>query len=256
MSEKQIIRLSRTPEGFGNTADELTAEMFESELPIQHSHSYFEDDELGLYIGVWDTTDMVEVAGPYGCDEFMIVLEGQAAIKNTSTGEVETVAAGEGFVIAKGYECQWQQQGYLRKFYVISEHPQEPIPEQPAANGIIKMQAQQASPDNRAEKLEVELTGDSFELKTPTKVNKGQHLYQDNLGRFVAGIWQSDAFETKLQPFPRHEFIYVQSGQLTCIDEHQQAHIFNAGDAFFIPKGTVCQWQVKDNVRTYYTIIQ
>jgi len=58
MSKKKIIKLSQNPEGFGEITDELEVEMFESSLPKQHTHSYFEDEVLGLYIGVWDTTDM------------------------------------------------------------------------------------------------------------------------------------------------------------------------------------------------------
>ena len=56
MPAKRIISLSPAPEGFGQTPDELTPDMFVSELPVQHSHEYYADEELGLYIGVWDTT--------------------------------------------------------------------------------------------------------------------------------------------------------------------------------------------------------
>ena len=226
--------------------------MFDLAMPIQHNHSYYEDDELGLYIGVWDTTDMVTTAGPYGCDEFMIVLEGQAAIKNIDTGELETVDAGEGFVIPKGYQCQWQQRGYLRKFYVISEHPNEKTPEQASVSSIVKIKQQ----TSKQVALDVELEGDAFDMASAKPVNKGQHLYQDNLGRFVAGIWQSDGLTTKRQAFPRNEFIYIHSGSLTCIDEHDNGHVFAAGDALFIPQGTICHWQINEPVCTYYAIIQ
>jgi len=252
MKSNAIIRLNRHPENFGNEADELTADMFESTLPTQHSHSYYEDEALGLYIGVWDTTDMVETAGPYACDEFMVLLEGKASIKNNKTGELETVENGEAFVIPKGYDCQWQQAGYLRKFYVISEHPDETIPDKPSIENIVNFSESETIPTG----LTVKVTGDSFKMKTDKKANAGKHLYQNHNGKFFAGIWQSDALETQMQTFPRNEFIYITSGSLVCIDENNQEHKFIQGDAFFVPQGTPCYWRIDKKVSTYYAVLQ
>ncbi|RLA02440.1 MAG: hypothetical protein DRQ47_06770, partial [Gammaproteobacteria bacterium] len=95
MTSTKIIKFSPSPEGFGQTHDELSSGDFASDLPIQNTHSYFEDPEAGLYIGVWDTTKMSEIAGPYGCDEFMLILEGEALIRNCKTEQVESVKPGE-----------------------------------------------------------------------------------------------------------------------------------------------------------------
>ena len=84
--DKSIIRLNPDPEGFGETPDKLEAEDFSSEVPVQHTHSNYEDDEIGLYVGLWDTETMVEAGGPYACDEFMWLLEGECQIKNNRTG--------------------------------------------------------------------------------------------------------------------------------------------------------------------------
>ena len=78
MPSKKIIRLSANPEGFGQTPDDLEPDMFVTEPQAQHTHSYYEDEALGLNVGVWDTTDMIESSGPYACDEFMFLLEGDA----------------------------------------------------------------------------------------------------------------------------------------------------------------------------------
>ena len=257
MSNKQIIRLSTQPKNFGKVTDELDSDMFESAVPEQHTHSYYEDETLGLYVGVWDTTDMVENAAPYACDEFMVVLEGQAAIKNIKTGEIEIVNAGESFVIPKGYDCQWQQSGYLRKFYMISEHPDEIIPVVPTFDGIVNISKRH----NSASKHTIDISqstraNKSFIMKSGKPVKKGQHLYQDSTGNFFSGIWQSQAFETVQQAFPRNEFIYIQSGTLVCIDEHNKSHTFTCGDAVFIPQGTMCHWRVDDSVCAFYAVLQ
>ena len=129
--DRSIIRLHPNPTGFGHSADELDATEFASAIPVQHSCSAFEDDVIGLYVGLWDTEAMVETGGPYACDEFMWLLEGECHIRNNKTGDIETATAGMPFVIPRGYDCQWHQPGYLRKFYVISEHPEEDMPAAP-----------------------------------------------------------------------------------------------------------------------------
>ena len=71
MMTRSMIRLSPDPEGFGETPDKLEAGDFHSDVPVPHTHSDYEDDEIGLYVGLWDTEAMVEAGGPYACDEFM-----------------------------------------------------------------------------------------------------------------------------------------------------------------------------------------
>ena len=220
--DKSIIRLSPDPEGFGETPDELDATDFSSDVPVQHTHSYYEDDEIGLYVGLWDTEAMVEAGGPYACDEFMWLLKGECQIRNNRTGEIETVKAGTPFVIPKGYDCQWHQPGYLRKFYVISEHPGERIPAVPAHEGIVIPKAS----------------------------------YKDTTGRFFSGTWASEAFESRQRPFPYNEFAYVYEGSITLTDTKGAAQEFTAGDAFFIPEGVECEAAVASSVRLYITVIK
>ncbi len=256
MLNHKIIRLSPSPQGFGDVRDELDAQLFASELPVQHTHVYYEDDSLGLYIGVWDTSTMIEASAPYSCDEFMYLLEGDVEIKNSKTGSMEQVQAGEAFVIPKGYDCQWHQTGYLRKFFVISEHPEEDIPVTPVVESIIKLQAnhskQLAIQDTTRDRIEQK----PFVIKGKAAEQKYQHDYIDHTGKFMAGTWQSEAFITKMQPFPRNEFIYLQSGSLVITEPEGQEHFFTAGDAFFVPQGVLCNWRATGDVRAFYTILQ
>lgn len=207
IATSSIIKLSQNPADFGSEADELSADMFVSALPVQHSHSYFECEETGIYIGVWDTTDMVETAGPYSCDEFMVIIEGAVEIKNNKTGIKQTVLAGESFIIPQGYDCQWHQSGYLRKFYVISEPPTQTIPETPVVESIIKLQPNQ--------------TG---------------HQYQHN--NFAVGIIEGDEVNSDLQQSVCHTFYFVTRGELVLTQTNGATLTCRAGDAFFIPKGT------------------
>ncbi len=55
---------------------DLEPDAFQSPLPVQHYHLIFEDEEIGLAVGIWDTTSMQEAFGPYPGDEFITVLDG------------------------------------------------------------------------------------------------------------------------------------------------------------------------------------
>lgn len=243
MPDSKIIRLEANPEGFGETADELSEEQFASSLPTQHSHEYYADEDLGLYIGVWDTDDMVEAAGPYACEEFMWLIEGEAVIRNTQTGAQETARAGEPFIIPKAYDCQWHQRGYLRKFYVIWERPEEAFPESPVHEGIII--ARTDAP--------LTATTDSVSFAVVVGATPAENVwYTDGTGKFVSGTWHSGAFEAQAQPFPHHEFLRVQDGSICLKDEAGTEHQFTAGDTFFIPKGTICSARVEDSVTVFF----
>ncbi len=255
MSEKKIIKLSQNPFSVGDVdvdvdvdvsdvsdVSDVDAATFESSLPAQHGHCYYADEALGLYIGVCDTTDIVKIAAPHAYDEFMTIIEGAVAIKNNNTGKVETIMAGESFVIPYGYDCQWHQQGYylnpaLRKFYVIYE-PQEP-PEKPVTENVIYI--------NENSDIPWQATSDGHKKKV---------LYQNHNQSFTCGVWQGNAFTTDTIAFPYNEFITIKQGSLICTDENNIKHQFNAGDALFIPQGTRCAWQVKDKVTIYYSQIK
>ena len=247
MTDAKIVRLSRRPDGFGQTPDALTQDMFESGLPLQHTHDYFSDDELGIYVGVWDTTDMVETAGQYACDEFMVLLEGNAAIRNCKTGKMETAAAGEPFVIPKGYDCQWHQSGYLRKFFLIYENPNEVIPARPAVEGIIIPSAETAREDQSPSDLFV---------ANNAEVSQRQHIsYQNHCGDFLAGTWQSEHFESATQAAPHYLFAQIISGSLMLTDDAGKQHAFENGDALFIPKGTTCSASSSGNVSLFFALV-
>ncbi len=246
-NDRSIIRLSPDPEGFGETADALEAEDFSSDIPLQHTHSGYEDDDIGLYVGLWDTESMVETGGPYACDEFMWLIEGECQIRNNRTGETETVKAGTPFVIPRGYDCQWQQQGYLRKYFVISEHPGDEIPAVPAHEGVVIP---------KADAILVEVVEDApFAITAGTRPRQNI-CYEDTTGRFLSGTWASEAFESEERPFPYHEFAYVQDGSITLTEAKGATQVFNAGDALFIPEGVECSATVSSNVCMYIAVIK
>ncbi|MGB0936893.1 MAG: cupin domain-containing protein [Colwellia sp.] len=241
MLKSKIIQLNANPEGFGEVADELEQSMFASSLPVQHSHDDFEDEDLGLYVGVWDTTDMVEAAGPYACHEFMTVIEGSVDIKNNVTGKIETVVAGQSFVIPKDYDCQWQQTGYLRKFYVIYEpEDEQPSTEQPSGIVIIS--------ENKA--IAWQETSDGHRKKV---------LFSNESGTFVSGVWNTNGLETGEIQFPYNEFFTIKTGNIVCteiVGDKTIEHEFKCGSSVFIPKDTACSWKISTPTTLHFVQIK
>ncbi len=220
MSSGKIIRLSVNPESFGDMPDELSQEMFASAIPIQHSHAYFEDETLGLYVGLWDTTEMIEVSAPYPCEEFMVLLEGTAAIHDANRQGIEKVNVDESFVIPREYDCQWHQSGYLKKFYVIYENPNKK-PAKPVRECIVKI-TDNSPADNSV-------------------------LYQNADKTFIVGSTINMADKVNVAACHYHQFIYQRRGNLviTVQDDALSSReiLIPAGEAVFIPAGISYQWQ-------------
>lgn len=237
MSGKSIIKLSQRSTGIGDITGELDLVIFELAKPIKYSNKGYEDEELGLYLGVSDFTDTVNNTEPYPYDEFIFIIEGTVEVKNNKTDHSEIIGAGKSFVIPHGYDYQWHQQGDLRKLYVSFEV--QDTSEKPSTENLIYI-------DEKSD-ISWQETSDGHRKKI---------LYQNNNQRFTAGVWQSGAFTTGMIDFPYHEFILIHSGSLICTDDSGVAHHFKSGDALFIPQGTPCAWQVKDKVSIYFVQIK
>ena len=63
------------------------------------------------------------------------------------------------------------------------------------------------------------------------------------------------ALESEMLPFPWHEFVQLLEGEVTITESDGLTHQFSAGDAFFIPKGTVCSWKIRGYVKKLYSIL-
>jgi uncharacterized cupin superfamily protein len=248
MNNTNIIRLEPNgPADKGLIQDELNPDDFQSQLPVQSTYEYYNDEKTGLYVGVWETSSMQEKFQPYGMDEFMWILEGQVAMVDENNKET-IVNAEEAFVIPRGYPCSWKQIGYLKKYYMIYENPNGECPEAPAANGII-------IPRSDAPMEEVS-TFHPFVIKGEPPVQKNNRCYLDTTGQLSVGSWESTAFESELCPFPANEMAIVLEGMITVTNDNGIEHNFTKGSAFFIPEGIVCSWKTPETVRIFYSIFQ
>ena len=250
-TERKVIRLeSSGPADTGMPAMELDQADFQSELPEQHLHVYYEDEALGLSVGVWTTTDMQEAFGPYPGDEFMWVLEGQAAMIDGDENATH-IKQGEYFCIRNGVPISWKQDGFLRKYYMTYENPKADTVDIASADGgvVVLDEAKLQSGLTRMD------TTDPFEIKGEAPVQHDSNAFTNDAENMFVGMWDSTAFESEMRPFPCHEFVRLLEGEITITQGDGTIHHFSAGDVFFVPEGTMCSWKTSGYVKKIYSML-
>ena len=249
--DKKIIRFEKDgPAGTGLAKMDLDPADFQSDLPEQHVHLYYEDEDVGLTLGVWTTTDMQEAFGPYPGDEFMWLLEGQVAMVDGDGGET-VVKQGQTFCIRNAIPTSWKQIGFLRKFFMTYDDPKAATPDIASADGGVMVL------DGVALKSGMEKMGstDPFEIDGDAPVQHDNIVFTNDAGNMFVGMWDSTAFQSEMKPFPCHEFVQLLEGEVTITEGDGTSYDFKAGDVFFIPEGTVCSWNASGYIRKFYSIL-
>jgi len=215
--------------------------------PVQRGHVYVEDKASGLSAGVWDCTAMTGKLEPYSVNEFMIVLEGAVTIVDARDRAV-TIKAGESFLLPKGLPCVWRQDGYIRKFFVIFDDASGKAPPDPAVLEVLRPDPQAALAPSAGPAPEV--------LASPPPTQRDKQYFADLAAQWTVGVWDSTAYHRKTISFPRHELMHILEGEVTLTEEGGPAQTFKAGDTFFVPLGTRCDWKTTGYVRKIYCIMQ
>lgn len=237
-----IMRLERDgPPESGLARMTLDPADFQSPLPEQSIHVYFEDPKIGLSVGVWTTTDMQETFGPYPGDEFMLVLEGRVEMVD-GAGHAVSIETGQSFVLRNAIPISWRQVGPMRKFFLLLNDPAAPVPQLDSAEGGVIVLDENALA--AAAQPEAESIGGGAQ--------RDAHVFTNDAGTMTVGLWESTAFESAMQPFGVHEFCQILQGRVAITEEDGTRHDFEAGDVFFVPRGCVCSWAADGPVRKYY----
>ena len=220
--------------------------------PVQRGHTYFEDKASGLSAGVWDCTAMTGKLEPYSVNEFMIVLEGAVTIVDARDRAV-TIKAGESFLLPKGLPCVWRQDGYIRKFFVIFDDASGKAPPDPAVLEMLRPDPQAALAPSNGPAPEL--------LASAAPTQRDKQYFADLTAQWTVGVWDSTAYHRKTISFPRHELMHILEGEVTLTEEGGPGEkglpqTFKAGDTFFVPMGTRCDWKSTGYVRKIYCIMQ
>ncbi|MCR9127016.1 MAG: cupin domain-containing protein [Rhodobacteraceae bacterium] len=242
--EKRIYRFDPEGEG-GLTPMTLDPADFHDMPAAQNVHVYYQDDELGMSAGVWDTTPMQEAFGPYPGDEFIIVLDGHFDMMDSADGSGRNVACkkGQGVIFRNGIPISWKQHDYLKKFYITYMDPRAETPLGLAAEGgVIAL-----DPD-------ITLT-DADMMDTDTSVQRDRIMFTNDHGNFTVGMWDTQTMHTTPEPFPWHEFAQVLEGEVFLTGADGVEHRFGPGEVFFIPAGTITAWRVPQYLRKFYAAL-
>jgi hypothetical protein len=248
MSADKIFRFNPNgPKGNGLEGwDPIDPAGLEAGEPVQRGHIYHQESSYGYMAGVWDCTAMTEKFGPYGVNEFMYLLEGSVTMILEGGDEV-TINAGEAFIIPKGLPCQWKQQGYVRKYFVIFENPGTPAADDVSSQGIIL-----PKPSGPSEAMQPIAIDDAavFVGEKPVQHN---HTYFTAPGsQMICGLWDSTAFETPAIASPESELMIILEGAVTLTNKDGNNYLFKAGDTAYVPKGCVRSWKSSEYVRKFY----
>ena len=250
-NELRVMRLQPDgPEGVGLEKMQLDPDDFQSELPEQYIHVYYEDEQLGLSVGVWTTTSMQEAFGPYPGDEFMWVLEGRVAMMDAD-GEATKARQGETFCIRNAIPISWKQVGFLRKFFMTYANPDAEVPSIDSADGGVMV----LDADSIETAMSPMKTTEPFVIVGEKPLQHAHVLFTNDAGNYFVGMWDSISFDSEMRPFPWHEMVQLLEGEVEITEADGTSHRFSAGDAFFIPMGTVCRWRVDGYVKKFYAIL-
>ncbi len=247
-SQKRVVRLARNgPPETGMPEMKCDPAGFQSALPTQHLHVYFEDESIGMSVGVWDTTTMQEAFGPYPGDEFIWVLDGEFKMLD-GKGDAVECPNGSCVSLRNGVPVSWKQEGYLKKFYITYLDPNADTPKIVPAKGGIQV----LDPDVEMEVMD---TTEPFELEGEAPVQKDHNTFTNDAGNFFVGTWESGPMVSKMKPFPAHEFVRMLEGEVTISEENGMTQTFGPDDCFFVPKGTVCSWSIPGHAKKHYAIL-
>jgi uncharacterized cupin superfamily protein len=247
MSDLRPIAFSaQGPDSGLETWEQIPAEALTAGEPVQTGHNYFTDDTGTMTAGVWTCTPMTGKAGPYGVNEYMLVLEGSVTMIHED-GTENTVSAGESFVIPKGTPCVWKQTENIRKFYVIHD---DPSGEALDADGLnIRTFAHDMTLTPVGEQDTSRYIGD-----VPTQGTTV--FFQDATQQMTVGLWETTEMHTKPLPFVRNELMHILEGEVTITDGTGKSNTYKAGDTFLVPKGMIYQWDSVGTVRKIFCIFQ
>jgi uncharacterized cupin superfamily protein len=96
------------------------------------------------------------------------------------------------------------------------------------------------------------MPADCVESGTPRQTG---HSYLDEKATGMsAGVWACTAMTGKMGPWSVHEYMTLLEGAVTIVHKDGSELTVEAGESFFIPKGTLCQWTQPGTVKKYYVI--
>jgi hypothetical protein len=249
---KKVYRLEKYgPADTGMAEMTCNPEDFASALPTQMLHVYFDDEQLGMSVGVWTTSSMQEAFGPYPGDEFVVLVEGSFEMVDGGNAVLDSYVQGESVYFRNAAPVSWVQEGDLRKFYITYLNPSRNVPDGVPARGAVKAVDDSVA----AEQMTILEDTDPFVVTGDQPIQRDYIYFTNDTEDMFVGLWDSTSFESEMAPFPTHEFVRLLEGEIVITEEDGTINGFRAGDVFFVPKDTVCSWKAPGYVKKHYAMV-
>lgn len=95
---------------------------------------------------------------------------------------------------------------------------------------------------------------DPADFTTDDRTELISHHYMSDDESIMTGVWECAPCREEIEAYPVHEMMTVLDGSVTVTDADGLAQTYEAGDTFFIPKGTPCTWEITKKLRKFYMI--
>lgn len=95
---------------------------------------------------------------------------------------------------------------------------------------------------------------DPDDFTTDDRTELISHHYTTDDQIIMTGVWECAPCKEEIEAYPVHEMMTVLDGSVTVTGADGQAETYEAGDTFFIPKGTPCTWEITKKMRKFYMI--
>ena len=95
---------------------------------------------------------------------------------------------------------------------------------------------------------------DPDDFTTDDRTELISHHYTTDDQSIMTGVWECAPCKEEIEAYPAHEMMTVLDGSVTVTGADGQAQTYEAGDTFFIPKGTPCTWEITKKMRKFYMI--
>ena len=184
-------------------------EDFASDLPTQTLHVYYEDEELGMSVGVWTTSPMQEAFGPYPGDEFIWLLEGGFKMVDGDEKVLDTYQEGECVYFRNAAPVSWVQEETPPQVLHHVPESRSRGARRRSAEGAVKAVDASITP----EQMTVLEATDPFIIEGEKPTQRDYNYFTNDTEDMFVGLWDSTPFESEMAPFPCHEFVRLLEGR-------------------------------------------
>jgi uncharacterized cupin superfamily protein len=130
---------------------------------------------------------------------------------------------------------------------VIYENPAAPVPANPAADHVVKLDLEAAlAPCDGP---------DPALLNGPEPRCAENVVYTDASGQLTIGLWSATPYDRKATRFGRYELMHFLEGQADLHDGGTSGQAFQRGETIFVPNGVPLGWRSKSDVKKIFVIL-